>query len=143
MSQTPADASCVFCRIVAGTIPCHRLAQTPHTLAFLDIMPLSRGHCLVIPKGHWELLDQMPPEVAGACGAELARVASALREATGCAGWNVLQNNGEVAGQVVKHVHFHLIPRQAGDGLGYRWPAGKLSEADAVELRQAMGSRLG
>ena len=139
---TPVDANCVFCRIVAGGIPCHRLAATEHTLAFLDIMPLSRGHCLVIPKGHWQTLDQLPAEVARACGEELARVSAALRAATGIAGWNVLQNNGELAGQAVMHVHFHLIPRGVGDGLGYRWPAGKLTDADAAQLRQAIGAHL-
>jgi histidine triad (HIT) family protein len=134
----PTDASCLFCKIIAGTIPCHRVHEDAHTLAFLDIGPLSRGHMLVIPKGHYATLDQMPENEAAACAAVMPRLGRALRTVTRCAGWNVLQNNGSVAGQVVHHVHFHLIPRAEGDALGYRWPAGKLDGDEAKALLAAI-----
>ena len=138
----PTDPDCVFCRIVAGDIPCHRVYEDGHVLAFLDVGPLSRGHCLVIPKGHWETLDRVPSEVAAAIGAVLPRLARAVCAATGTAAYNVLQNNGEPAHQVIKHVHFHIIPRTANAGLGITWPAGKLEQDEAQTLKQAIVERL-
>jgi histidine triad (HIT) family protein len=105
-------------------------------LVFLDIGPLSRGHTLIVPKDHYRTIDALPEELAAACGAIVPRLSRALVAATGCAGWNVLQNNGKIAGQAVDHLHFHLIPRREGDGLGYRWPAGKL---DAEEAKALLG----
>jgi histidine triad (HIT) family protein len=128
------DANCIFCRIIQGQIPCYKLYEDDRVLAFLDVGPLSRGHSLVIPKAHAVTLDQLSDEDAMACAKVLPRLSRALIKATGAPGWNVLQNNGPVAGQAVGHVHFHLIPRQDGDGLGYRWPAGKLDAADAKAL---------
>ena len=127
MSDRPADAGCVFCKIVAGQIPCHRVYEDERVLAFLDVSPLAEGHTLIIPKGHYATLDKMSDADAAACAAVLPRLGRAVTAATGAAGWNVLQNNGRVAQQSVDHVHFHIIPRREGDGLGYRWPAGKLS----------------
>lgn len=138
----PSDPGCIFCKIVAGQIPCHKLYEDAHLLAFLDIGPLSRGHSLVIPKAHYATLDKMPDDLAASCAALLPRLSRALVAATGTGAWNVLQNNGSVSGQVVPHVHFHLIPRREGDGLGYRWPAGKLDAADAKTLIDAIRAKL-
>lgn len=139
---TPTDPGCIFCKIVAGQIPCHKLYEDAQTLAFLDIGPLSRGHCLIIPKAHYTTIDQMPGDLVGACAALLPRLSRAVVAATGVAGWNILQNNGQIAGQAVHHVHFHIIPRAEGDSLGYRWPAGKLDSADAQRLVQAITAHL-
>lgn len=136
------DPNCIFCKIIAGEIPCYRLLETEQVLAFLDVMPLSRGHCLVIPKRHMERIDAMSAEEASACAAVIPGLSKALQDATGCEGWNVLQNNGQIAGQAVMHVHFHLIPRAAGDELGFRWPAGKLEEDDAKALAGAIAGAL-
>jgi histidine triad (HIT) family protein len=76
----------------------------------------------------------MPGEAAAACMAVIPRLSRAVMAAVGATAWNVLQNNGKLAGQAVGHVHFHLIPRQAGDSLGYRWPAGELDKAEAPKL---------
>ncbi|MEM8737366.1 MAG: HIT family protein [Planctomycetota bacterium] len=143
----------IFTKIVAGEIPCHRVYEDDRVLAFLDIGPVSRGHTLVIPKDCYVELDEMPAEVAGALGAVLPRLVAAVREATGCDGVNVLQNNGAAAGQAVMHVHFHLIPRygqtkhDSTDGVGgrgfcFEWPAGKLPDADAKLLQQSIGEAL-
>lgn len=136
------DENCIFCKIIQGKIPCYKLLENSHVLAFLDVGPLSRGHCLVIPKTHHVTIDELPDELAAACGSVLPRLSRALVKATGVSGWNVLQNNGPVAGQAVGHVHFHLIPRQEDDGLGYRWPAGKLDAQDAQTLVQAITETL-
>ncbi|MEM6458917.1 MAG: HIT family protein [Planctomycetota bacterium] len=133
----------VFEKIVAGELPCHRLYEDGHCLAFLDVGPVSRGHCLLIPKVRYVELDDVPPEVAAALGAAMPRLVAAVKSATGCVGLNLLQNNGAEAGQVVMHVHFHLIPRYAppppearpgGAGLDYDWPAGSLDPDDAADL---------
>lgn len=138
--SNPSD--CIFCRIVAGQVPCHRVWEDEHALAFLDIGPLARGHTLVIPRVHHVRLDQMPPDLAGHCAAAAARIGPAVVAATGASGWNLLQNNGAEAGQVVMHVHFHIIPRRRDDGLGYRWPAGKLDAGEADDLVRRIGANI-
>lgn len=128
------DPNCLFCKIAAGQIPCHRVYEDAGVLAFLDIGPLARGHTLVIPKTHFTTLDQMPPEAVALCAGVLPKLSRAVCEATGATAWNILQNNGTAAQQSVGHVHFHIIPRAAGDAIGYRWNAGKLDAADAKTL---------
>lgn len=128
------DPNCLFCRIVAGQIPCHRIYEDAEVLAFLDIGPLARGHTLVIPKAHFATLDQMTPQAVSVCAAVLPKLSRAVCRATGATAWNILQNNGSAAQQSVGHVHFHIIPRSSGDTIGYRWNAGKLDTADAQSL---------
>ena len=124
----------IFTRIIAGEIPCHRVHEDEHVIAFLDIGPLSRGHVLVVPKEERAKLHELSEESAAALGTALRKVARAVVEATGCADYNVLQNNGAAAHQAVMHVHFHVIPKHAdGSGLGIRWDAGK-APADAAGL---------
>lgn len=143
MPHAPAaDPSCVFCRIVKGEIPCWKLYEDDRVLSFLDIGPLSEGHLLVIPKGHYTTIDQMPADLVSACAVLLPAMAKALMAANGMTAWNILQNNGSASGQVVPHVHFHIIPRQEGDGLGFRWPAGKLDEPTAERLTAAIHAEL-
>ena len=137
------DPECIFCKIIAGEIPCHQLYQDEVLLSFLDIGPVSLGHCLIIPKGHYETLDEVPADVAGRCAVLATKLGPAAAEAASAPGWNLLQNNGTVAGQAVGHVHFHIIPRRADDGLGYRWPAGALDQDDAQRLIAEITARLG
>ena len=139
--------STVFSKILAGELPCHRLHEDDHTLAFLDVGPLSRGHCLLIPKEPAAELDGLSDDAAAALGRVLPRLVRAVKAATGCAGLNVLQNNGAAAGQAVMHVHFHLIPRYAGDGgsgdgLNFRWTPGALDDADAAGLKRKITAAL-
>ena len=133
----------IFTRIINGEIPCHRLYEDEHVIAFLDIMPLSRGHALVVPKEERAKLHELSPAAAAACGAALQRVAKAIVAATGAQDYNVLQNNGAAAHQAVMHVHFHVIPKHAdGTGLGIGWNAGELGadegKALAGSVRAAM-----
>ena len=139
------DPDCIFCKIVAGDLPCYKLYEDELVLAFLDIGPLTPGHCLIIPKKHYARLDDIGQEDAAtlAAIAQLApKLARAAMAATGTTDWNLLQNNGAVAGQVVGHVHFHVIPRSEADGLGYRWPAGKLDAGDAERLVEQIGGAI-
>ena len=114
-------ANCVFCKIAGGEFDARQVLETRNCVAFLDAAPLAPGHTLVIPKAHFEGLHDMPEDVVREVAVATQRVGRAIREAVGAVGYNVLQNNGQVAGQVVMHVHFHVIPRTDGDGLGYRW----------------------
>lgn len=129
-----SDPNCIFCKIVAGDIPCHKLYEDENVLSFLDVAPLSRGHCLIIPKAHYATIDQLPAELSSACASVIPLISQAVIRATGAAGWNVLQNNGQISGQAVDHVHFHIIPREEGDELGFRWPAGSLDNEAAKNL---------
>ena len=127
---------CIFCKMVAGQIPVTKIYEDEVVLAFLDIGPISDGHTLVIPKEHFEKLHDCPPELLGQVGSRLGKIAGAVTAAINSDGYNVLCNNGRAAGQLVEHLHFHIIPRNAGDGLFDRWPsykyrAGKIEQIAA------------
>ncbi|KAF7306849.1 HIT domain protein [Mycena indigotica] len=108
------DSSCLFCGILKGIIPSHKVTETDYSLAFLDIMPFSEGHTLVIPKYHAETLDTLPDEYLRDIGPLLKRVA----KAAGTTQYNIVQNNGKLAYQQVPHAHFHVIPKSTEtDGL--------------------------
>lgn len=132
----------IFEKIVDGDVPCHRLYEDDHVLAFLDISPLSRGHCLVIPKERKTHLHELSDEAAAALGRVLPRLCRAVTRATGASAYNVLQNNGRDAGQVVDHVHFHIIPKTDGHGLGIVWIPGELSAEDAADLKEKVAAVL-
>jgi len=130
----PADPNCVFCKIVAGQIPARVVHQNDRTLAFLDVGPLAEGHLLVIPREHQANLSELSADTTAAIGSLLPKLIRAVLTATNAEGVNTLCNQGAAAGQVVPHVHFHLIPRRSGDGLGYRWNAGKYEPGRDVEM---------
>lgn len=132
----------VFDKILAGDIPCHRVYEDEHVLAFLDVNPLSDGHTLVIPKERAAQLHELSAEAAAAVGRVLPRIARAVLAATGASAYNVLQNNGAAAHQAVFHVHFHVIPRIGDRGLGIGWRAGDLSAERARELLDKMHAAL-
>ena len=132
----------IFDKILSGAIPCHRVYEDEHVLAFLDIGPLSRGHTLVIPKQRAAQLHELSDEAAAAVGRVLPRLCRAVLRATGATAYNVLQNNGHAAHQVVMHVHFHIIPRFAEAGLDIGWRASSLEEAAAAELLATMRAAL-
>ncbi|HEY6079417.1 MAG TPA: HIT family protein [Polyangiaceae bacterium] len=128
-------AETIFSKILRGEIPCHNLYEDEHVLAFLDIMPLSTGHALVIPKEPAVTLDQLSDDAAAALGRVMPRLCRALMAATGTREYNVLQNNGRRAHQAVDHVHFHIIPKPSDEqGLGIDWPSGKLDPQAAKLL---------
>jgi len=130
-------ADTLFKKILAGELPCHKVYEDSQVLAFLDINPLSRGHTLVIPKEPAETLDQLSDDAAAALGRALPKICRAVMAATGVREYNVLENNGRGAHQVVLHVHFHIIPKpNSQEGLGIGWPAGKVgSDAEALAAK--------
>lgn len=137
-----ADPNCIFCKIVAGEIPAATILETDEALAFLDVNPLAPGHTLLIPKRHVVRLDEMNASQAGAVLRHLPALGRALRQATGCPGYNLLQNNGRLARQEVMHVHFHLIPRSEGDAFDFNWPAGVYAEGEQEQLLAQIRSAL-
>lgn len=124
--------STIFDKILDGEIPCHRVYEDDHVLAFLDIGPLSKGHTLVIPKERKAYLHELSDESAAAIGRVLPRLARAVMKATGASAYNILQNNGTEAHQVVMHVHFHIIPRIGATGLGIGWKPTSLDNPEAL-----------
>jgi histidine triad (HIT) family protein len=116
---------CIFCRIAKDELPSEKIYEDDEAVAFLDIMPAAEGHALVLPKGHYERLTDVPPEKLRAVMVAAKKVAAAVVKATGAEGFNLLQSNGEAAGQVVGHVHFHIIPRKKDDGLSFSWTGRK------------------
>ena len=138
--MSPDD--CIFCKIAAGEIPCSRIYEDEAVLAFLDIGPVSRSHKLVIPKEHFTALHQCPRELLAKVTTCVGKIAPAVVEAVGAQAYNVLCNNGRAAGQLVEHVHFHLIPRNADDGVFNHWPAGQYEKGRADEIASEIRSRL-
>ncbi len=133
----------IFTKIIDRQIPCHLVLEDEHTIAFLDIGPLSEGHVLVVPKEEREFLHQLSDTSAAALGLAVARVSRAVVEELGCTAYNVLQNNGSAAHQAVPHVHFHVIPMQAdGRGLGVRWDTGTLDHAAGAALAARLKARV-
>jgi histidine triad (HIT) family protein len=112
---------CIFCKIVKGEIPCTRLYEDAEVLAFMDIAPVVKGHALVIPKAHHNPLMDTPPEVLQKLITVVQRIARAQMKGLHADGINVSQANGTVAGQVVPHIHFHVIPRFTTDGYHGNW----------------------
>lgn len=115
------DPNCIFCKIIAGQIPCLKLLETDQILAFMDINPFNDGHCLVIPKAHHENLFAADDEDLSACIKAVRRVASAVDRALSPAGMNIVQANGAAAGQSVLHYHMHIFPRAPDDDAKFNW----------------------
>jgi histidine triad (HIT) family protein len=113
--------NCIFCKIVRGEIPSAKVLENEKVLAFLDINPVSKGHTLVIPKAHYAAYPEMPVDVLAALGDALQKIGSAVKSQLNFAGFNILLNNDRAAGQLIDHSHFHLIPRNVGDGV-MDWP---------------------
>jgi histidine triad (HIT) family protein len=108
---------CLFCKIVAGEIPAQIVYEDDRTIAFMDIAPATRGHCIVVPRVHTDDLLTADPEDVAACARAAQELARRAYEDLGAAGVNLLQSSGSAAWQSVFHLHVHVIPRYAGDGL--------------------------
>ena len=127
--MSPADPTCAFCGIVAGTVPAEVVLDDDHAVAFLDHRPLFPGHTLVVPRDHIPTLPDLPAAELGPCLAAVQRLAAALPGALDAAGTFVAANN--TVSQSIPHLHFHVVPRRPKDGLrGFFWPRGRY-ETDA------------
>lgn len=133
---------CVFCKIVKGEIPSAKIFEDELVLAFLDIMPANKGHTLVIPKKHYETFIDIPEDELAKLAAEVQKITKAVVKATSAEGFNIFINNKKVAGQVVPHAHFHIVPRFDGDGLSFSWPSKKYTDGETDKLKEKIKSVL-
>ena len=134
---------CIFCKIANGEIPAATIYEDDDFRVILDLGPASKGHALILPKEHYANLYEIPDELAAKAMKLAKKMASAMTKALGCDGFNLVQNNGEVAGQTVFHFHMHLIPRYEGDGAGITWNPGTLTDEVRDEVVAKVKAELG
>ena len=127
------DETCIFCKIAGGKIPAATLYEDEDFRVILDLGPASRGHALILPKEHYQDLCELDEAVGAKVLALAAKIGRAMKSGLGCAGFNLVQNNGEAAGQTVKHFHMHIIPRYEGGPEMVAWKPGS---SDAGELEK-------
>lgn len=139
------NPDCIFCSIIQGKIPATRVYEDGQVLAFLDIRPITKGHTLVIPKIHVDPITATPDDVLHPLISAVRLVAQALTKALGADGINVTQANGPSAGQVVPHLHFHVIPRWSRDGHATNWNPTPYADNDEMaefgrRIREALAA---
>jgi len=128
--------NCIFCKIIQGKIPSAKVYEDDNTIGFLDIMPANKGHCLVVPKEHYETFLDISDEGLKSLIVAAKKVAKALSLSIGNGSYNVVMNNGKEAGQIVAHAHLHIIPRFKGDRLRIKWSHKKYEENEMKELQE-------
>lgn len=126
--------NCIFCEIVNGEIPSFTIYENEKFKVFLDLGPAAKGHCLIIPKEHYENIFEMPDELVKEGFLLAKEIAKKMKEKLGCSGINIVQNNGSDAGQTVFHFHIHVIPRYENDNAKFGWNEGKLTEEVREEI---------
>jgi len=129
---------CIFCKIVNGELPSAKVYEDDETIAFLDINPLSPGHILVIPREHYRDFLETPPELVKAVAGACSRVSGAVVKAVSAEGFNLFVSNGRCAGQVVDHLHVHIVPRRSDDGIVWGWNRGAYGEGEMEKVRVAI-----
>ncbi|MCI5903222.1 MAG: HIT family protein [Blautia sp.] len=129
---------CIFCKIANGEIPAATIYEDEEFRVILDLGPATRGHALILPKTHAANIYEMPDELVGKAMILAKKMAVRMTQALGCDGFNVVQNNGEAAGQTVFHFHMHLIPRYEKDGAMVSWKPGKLTDETREELLEKL-----
>lgn len=128
------EENCIFCKLANGEIPSATLYEDEDFRVILDLSPASKGHALILPKEHYANLYELSDELAAKALVLAKKMITKMTGALGCDGYNVVQNNGETAGQTVFHFHMHLIPRYAGDQVGLGWHMGTLTDAERDEI---------
>ena len=132
------DENCIFCKLAGGEIPTATLYEDEDFRVILDANPAAKGHALIIPKEHYANLYELDDELAGKVLVLAKKMITKLTDILGCEGYNIVQNNGEAAGQTVFHFHMHLIPRFKDDGVGVTWKMGELTEEDKNDILSKM-----
>jgi len=135
-------SGCIFCKIIRGEIPSHRIYEDDLVLSFLDANPINPGHSLVMPKKHYTTIFETPQEELHACISVCRKVGEAVYRAVGASGLNVLQNNFRSACQFVDHIHFHIIPRRDGDSFLAPWLRGSATAAEMEEILKKLKAEL-
>lgn len=133
---------CIFCKLANGVIPTASLYEDDTFRVILDANPASKGHALILPKHHYQDLCELDEAVGAKVLHVAAKMGKAMTDGLGCAGFNLVQNNGEAAGQTVMHFHMHVIPRYEGGPEMVAWKPGTASGEDTEEIIKAVTSRL-
>jgi histidine triad (HIT) family protein len=134
--------NCIFCKIISGDIPSTTLYEDEDFKAIMDISPASRGHVIILSKKHFANLFELEDDVAEKVLIIAKKLATAMKAELDCDGINLLQNNGEAAGQSVFHIHFHLIPRYKDDNIQMTWKPGKYGDGEAAEVAKNIARRI-
>lgn len=129
------DDNCIFCKIANGEIPSKTIYEDEKFRVILDLGPATKGHALILPKEHYANLYELPEEMAGNVMKLAKKMAAQITEKLGCEGFNLVQNNGDLAGQSVYHFHLHLIPRYRADGQTIGWKPQEVSQEELEEVR--------
>lgn len=129
------DANCIFCKIANGEVPSQTLYEDETFRVILDLGPATKGHALILPKEHHANLYELPETTAGEVMKLAKKMASVMTERLGCEGFNLVQNNGDLAGQTVFHFHMHLIPRYRADGQKIGWKPQEVSQAELEAVK--------
>jgi len=133
---------CVFCKIARGEFPSARVYEDQKCLAILDINPVTPGHTLVMPRAHYATLAETPTELVQALAGLFGRVSEAVVKAVSAEGFNLFAANGRCAGQVIDHLHFHIVPRHPNDGVFPGWTASSYAEGEMEKLRAQISRQL-
>lgn len=133
-----SDSNCIFCKIANGQIPSKTIYEDGDFRVILDLGPATRGHALILPKRHFPNLYELPDELAGKAMILAKKLASDINGKLKCDGFNIVQNNGETAGQTVFHFHMHLIPRYKDDNQKIGWIPGEPTQEELEEIRRSI-----
>ncbi len=133
--------NCIFCKIVKGEIPSYKIYEDRYTLAFLDILPVNPGHVLVVPKNHFANLEKADGKTICQIMKTVKKIGKALKDGLKVEGYNITENNDPVAGQIIPHLHFHIIPRKKGDGLKL-WAQKKYNKGEAEKISEKIKNAL-
>lgn len=130
------DDNCIFCKIANGEIPSKTIYEDDEFRVILDLGPATKGHALILPRNHYANLYELPDETAAKVMLLAKKMAGQMTEKLHCDGFNLVQNNGEVAGQTVFHFHMHLIPRYKDDNQTIGWKPGEPTQEELEEIRK-------
>ena len=133
---------CIFCKIANGEIPSTTIYEDDDFRVFFDIAPASKGHCLIVPKEHFDNVFEMNEETAGKLFVLATKVARSLKKELNLEGLNIVQNNGTIAGQTVFHFHMHMIPRYTGDTVNVGWKPGEADMEELSKLAEKVGNNV-
>ena len=134
------DANCIFCKIANGEIPSNTIYEDDSFRVILDNGPATKGHALVLPKDHYADLFETPEDTAAEAIKVAKKVAEKIKAKLNCDGLNIVQNNGEAAGQTVKHLHIHVIPRYNNDGQHILWNPTSPSAEELVNIKETINA---
>ncbi len=134
--------NCIFCKIANGEIPSSTIFENEDVRVILDIAPAAKGHAIMLPKKHMANIFETDAETAAKIFSVVPKVATAIKEELGCDGLNILQNNGEAAGQTVFHLHVHFVPRWETDEVFMGWKPGSYAEGESEELAKKIKARI-